>query len=53
MEKGIRNVDVVTCKLGSASIRVTNQRLEVARKERCKREKIVERRKIKAMAVKH
>ncbi len=52
MEKGIRNVDAVARKLGPALTRATNQRLEVAREERQKREKMVERRKIKAMAAK-
>ncbi len=52
MEKGIRNADAVTRKLGSVSIRATNQRLEVAREERRKREEIIERRKTKAMVTK-
>ena len=31
MEKGIKNADAVTCKLGLVSRGATNQRLEVAR----------------------
>ncbi len=34
IEKGIRNADAVVHKLGPASTRATNQRLEVAREER-------------------
>ncbi len=52
MEKCIRNADAVVRKLGSASTRATNQRLEVAREERRKREEMVERWKIEAMAAK-
>ncbi len=52
IEKGIRNADAVVRKLGPASTRPTNQRLEVAREERQKREEIVKRRKTKAMVAK-
>ncbi len=52
MEKCIRNLDTVVRKLGPASTRATNQRLEVAREERRKREEIVEKRKTEAMAAK-
>ncbi len=52
MEKGIRNADTVAHKLGPASTRATNQRLEVAGEERRKREEMVERRKTEAMAAK-
>ena len=52
MEQGIRNVDAIARKLRSASIKATNQRLKVARKERTKRVEIVERQKTEAMAAK-
>ncbi len=52
MEKGIKNADVVTHKLGRALTRVINQRLEIAREERQKRKEMVERQKTEAMAVK-
>lgn len=52
MEKDIRNVDAVGCKLGPALTRPTNQRLEVAKEEKRKKEKMVEKRKIKAMTAK-
>ena len=42
MEKGIKNTNTVARKLGPASIKATNQKLEVARGERQKREEIVE-----------
>ena len=50
MKKGIRNADTVVYKLELALRRTTNEKLEVARKKRRKREEIVERRKIKGMA---
>ncbi len=53
MEKDVRNADTVAHKLRLALTKVINQKLEVAKEERRKREKIVERRKIEAMAVKH
>ncbi len=52
MEKGIRNADAVARKLGPALTRATNQRLEITRKERRKREEIVEKWKTEAMAAK-
>ncbi len=52
MEKDIKNADTVVRKLGPASTRATNQRLEVAREERQKREEMVERRKTEVMAPK-
>ncbi len=52
MEKGIRNADAVIHKLGPALTRAINQRLEVAREKRRKREEIVEKRKTEAMAAK-
>ncbi len=42
MEKSIKNVDVVTRKLGLTSTRATNQKLEVAREEKQKKEEIME-----------
>ena len=53
MEKGIQNADTVAYKLRRALIRAINHKLKVARKKPQKRVKIVERRKIKAMAVSH
>lgn len=41
MEKSIRNADAVARKLGPALTRVINYSLEVARKERQKREEIM------------
>ncbi len=52
MEKGIRNADVVARKLRPASTRATNQRLEVAREERQKREEMLEKQITEAMAAK-
>ena len=52
MEKGIKNADAVTCKLRLASTRATNDRLEVVREERQKREEMMERQKTEAMAAK-
>ena len=52
MEKGIKNADAVARKLGPASIRATNNRLEVVREKRRKREEIIERRKAEAIPVK-
>ena len=53
IEKSIRNVDVFACKLGPALIRATNQKLEVTREERQKREEMVEKRKTEAMTAKY
>ncbi len=39
IEKDIKNADTVVCKLGPALIRITNQRLEVAREKKRKRKK--------------
>ena len=50
MKRGIRNADTVAYKLKPALIRATNEKLEVTRKERQKREEMVEKRKTKAMA---
>ncbi len=52
MKKGIRNIDAVIRKLRLISTRATNQRLEITRQERRKREEIVERRKTEAMSAK-
>lgn len=52
MEKSIQNANAVARKIGPALIRWTNHRLEDARKEKQKREEIVERWKAKAMATK-
>lgn len=43
MAKGIRNTDAVVCKLRPASTRATNYKLEVAREEQYKKEKMVKR----------
>ena len=52
MEQGIRNADAIARKLRPASIKATNQRLEVARKERTKRVEIMEKQKTEAMTAK-
>ncbi len=53
MKKGIKNADTVARKLGPVLTRVTNQKLEVVREKRRKREEIVERRKTETIAAKH
>lgn len=53
MRKNIRNVDVVGRKLKPVLIKTTNQRLEVAKKERQKREERVEMRETKTMTAKY
>ena len=50
--KGIRNADVVACKLGPASIKATNLRLEIAKGEVRKKHEVVERRKAEAATAK-
>ena len=52
MRKSIQNADIVAHKLGPASIRATNHRLEVAREKQRTKEEMVKRQKTKAMAVK-
>ena len=52
MEKNIRNTDIVTWKLKLASIRATNHRLGVVKEEKKKREEMMEKQKIEAMATK-
>lgn len=53
MKKYIRNINVVTCKLWTALIKVTNHKLEVARKKKQKIEKIVKKQKTKTMVAKY
>ena len=52
MKKNIKNINIIARKLGLALTKATNQKLEVVRKERKKREKMIEKRKIEAMATK-
>ena len=52
MEKGIRNADVITRKLGLALTRATNNRLKVASEKRPKKEEIKKKQKAEAMAAK-
>lgn len=52
MNNGIRNANAVARKLRLASARGTNHRLEVVREERGKKEEMIKRRKIEAMAAK-
>ena len=52
MEKSIKNTDAVARKFGLGLIRATNQRLEVTREKKQKREEMIERRKTEAMAAK-
>ena len=52
MDKGIKNTDAVTRKLGPALTKAINYRLEVASEKKQKREEIVERRRTKTMAAK-
>lgn len=49
----MQNVDTVVYKFRSALTKATHYRLKVNKKEKQKREKIVKRWKIKAMAAKH
>ena len=52
MEKGIKNADAIARMLRPASTRAINNRLEVAREEKQKKEEMKERRKAEAMATK-
>ena len=52
MKKSIRNAERVARKLGPTLTRIINDRLEVAREERQKREEIMERQKAEAMVAK-
>ena len=49
MEKDIKNTDVIACKLELLLIRATNNRLEVAKEKRQKKEEMKEKQKAKAM----
>lgn len=42
MEKSTQNANIIAYKLGSALIKATNQKVEDAKKEKQKREKILE-----------
>lgn len=53
MKKGIKNTNVVACKLGLALTKVTNYRLKFANEKKQKREKMVKKRKIEVIAAKH
>lgn len=53
IKKDIRNADVVAYKLGLALTKVTNQRLEIAREEKQKREEMVEKQKTETMTTKY
>lgn len=52
MDKGERNANAVTCKLGPALRRATNHKLEVTDKKSQKRKEMMKREKIKAIAAK-
>ena len=52
MKKGIRNTNAVAHKLGVGSTRATNDRLEIVREERRKKEEMIEKWKVKAIATK-
>ena len=51
-KKCIRNADAISCKLKSALTRATNNRLEVAREERQKKQEIKEKRKVEVIVAK-
>lgn len=51
IEKGIVNANIIICKLRLVLTSLTNQRFEVIKEERWKK-KMIEKRKIKAMAAK-
>ena len=53
MKKGVQNADAVARKPGPALTRVNNYKLEVVREKRRKREEMVERWKIEAIAAKY
>lgn len=52
MKKYIRNINTVICKLKLASIKAMNQRLEVAKEKKRKREGIVKKRRAEVIVVK-
>ena len=53
MKKGIKNTNAVAHKFRPALTRATNKKLEVAKKKKQKREEIVKKRKIKAIATRY
>lgn len=53
MKKDIRNTDAVACKLELVLIKATNQKLEVTKEEKRKKEEIMEKRKIEAIVIKY
>lgn len=52
MKKHISNINAVICKLRLASIRVTNDSLEIAKEKKQKRKEIIERQKAGTMTTK-
>lgn len=52
MRKDIRNANAIACKLETVLIRIINNRLEIARKERQKKEEMKEKQKAKAITIK-
>lgn len=52
MKKDIRNADAVVYKFKPALIKAINDKLEVVKKKKQKKEKMIEKRKAKAMAAK-
>ena len=52
IKKGIQNANAVVYKLRLVSTRANNHRLEIVRREKQKREEMVERQKTKVIAVK-
>lgn len=52
IKKNIKNIDAIACKLGLTLIRATNNKLEVTREERQKKEEIKKKQKVKAMVAK-
>ena len=52
MKKGIRNIHAIVRKLRLASIRTTNNKLEIAREKRQIREEMIKRWKVETMAAK-
>ena len=51
-KKGIKNADTVACKLGPASTRATDDKLDAAKEKKRKKEEMIERWKAEAIAVK-
>ena len=52
IEIDIKNINAIACKLGPALTRAINDRLEVAKEKRRKREEMIKRRKVEAMVAK-